>query len=68
MAQSLNAVCINGIHLVLCDMQNRTFGPYLAAMHRIHIPVVEEALEGPQSVTMQPWFLQAHRQTFHGQP
>jgi hypothetical protein len=28
------------MHLVLSGMQNRTFGPYLAAMHRILISVV----------------------------
>jgi hypothetical protein len=29
-----------GIHLVLCDMQNRTSGPYLAAICRIIVPVI----------------------------
>jgi Kinesin motor domain len=29
----------NGIQLVLSGMQNRTFGPRLTAIHRIHVPV-----------------------------
>jgi hypothetical protein len=30
----------NGIQLVLSDVQKRTFGPCLAAMHRTLIPVI----------------------------
>jgi hypothetical protein len=33
--------CNNRIRLVLFGMQNRTFGPYLAAMHRILIPIMQ---------------------------
>jgi hypothetical protein len=38
-----NRICFtetNRICLVLFGMQNRTFGSYMAAMNRIHIPVV----------------------------
>jgi hypothetical protein len=33
----------DGIHMVLFGMQNRTFGPHLAATNRILIPVVHES-------------------------
>jgi hypothetical protein len=35
----------NRIHVVLFGMQNSTFGPYLAAKHRILIPVMEARVD-----------------------
>jgi hypothetical protein len=55
----------NRIHLALFDMQNRTSGPYLAAIHRFLISLDKSRLRNPttpvqgalsQTIQMQDWF------------
>jgi hypothetical protein len=41
MQASFVVIETNGIHRVLFCMQNRMFGPYLAAMHRILISAMQ---------------------------